>query len=132
MSSHRGAIMAFHNQIGYAFRLLKRRHKVLAAEVLPASHDLRQKVSHMIAEHPGPRIDTSWPSWKGKQVNNEAARLHSAGLSLRKLEVHNTDSTMPPDDSGSDTETWTDGWLISTEHNAQPQACQKTPTRPQG
>ena len=134
MSTHRGAVIAFHNRIGFAFRRLKREHKLLAAELLPASKVLRQKVSHAIAEHPPTRIDTSWPSWQGKQVDSETVSLHAGSLTKRKLEIHNTDSTMPPEDSCSVTEAWPDsssfgGSARSGKHSRKPRRGRRAKAR---
>jgi len=87
MSSHRGAILAFHNQIGFAIRRLKRGHKMLAEELLPASKELRRKVSDIIAEQPGSRIDTSWPSWKRKRKCTNGGRLTQTHIWLLNMRL---------------------------------------------
>ena len=137
MSTCRGAVMAFHNRIGYAFRQFKREHRQLAAEVLSASKELRQKVSHVIAENPPARIDTSWPRWKGKKTNNETTILespHVGSTTRRKLEVHNSDSTTAPEDSCSVTEAWSDssslhGSLCSRRHSRKPRRGRRAKAR---
>ena len=119
MASHRGAVQVFHNQIGFALRRLKRGHKSLAAEILPATRELRQKVSTILSQDFDLGANARWPPWRGQPHFNQRLQplVSNPGevpCKKRQLEVHASDTTMLPEESCSETEQWSDTASLSS------------------
>jgi hypothetical protein len=64
MAVRRGALRAFHHQVGYAMRRLRHGCPVLAGELLPAVHELQKKIVHISPAVAEKGCDCRWPPWR--------------------------------------------------------------------
>ena len=146
MSANRGALRAFHHQLGFATRHLKRDCPKIAAEILPATRGLHKHIARLAPEMPGRGSSAKWPPWgkAGRRAwpprfldEDEAEHMPRRectcndkegveALTSRVLKQQNTDETrLPMEEPAPDsisirmTESWLDGPVLrgsGTEH----------------
>ena len=121
MTMRRGALRAFHHQVGYAVRRLRQGCPVLSVKLLPAVRALQHKIVEVSPIVPEESCSVKWPPWGRKfeelpeHPNGTSATPESVDQSMsmtkRALRQHDTDTTCATgaDDVVSDTEAWTDG-----------------------
>ena len=127
MAVRRGALRAFHHQIGYAVRRLRHGCPVMAGELLPTVHELQKKIVQISPRVADGGCEVKWPPWrqnKLKQLRQQhqpqqevecnflGAEADDNIVTKRALQQHDTDETCFTEGGGdiiSDTETWADG-----------------------
>ena len=132
MSTSRGALHAFHHQLGLAIRHLKRDCPKVAAEILPTPRELHRHIARLAPETLGRGSSAKWPPWRkpGQHaqspqfLDEEGAEHRRDGTcnyeenfvapTSRFLKQQDTDETRLPAegpdlDSISMTESWLDG-----------------------
>ena len=139
----RGALRAFHHQIGFAFRRLKHSSPAFASTLLPAIRSVQTGIDEC-----APQVarggHAMWPPWRGKKRSRQQQQQQPQQLSTdsttvlfpngslgqlgmvwssRALKQHNTDETGVPQEEDDEvislTETWDDS-VVSVD------ACSKT------
>lgn len=132
MSAHRRAVIAFHHQLGFAFRRLRLSHDWLVRELLPVAKLLQKTISIQLVQEFAARDGAKWPRWRPRAVDHGKKHCNLAKdmfgdvtgelLTTRKLMAHDTEETMAPELSCSETESWAESWAgAATRERKHPQ-----------
>ena len=110
MAMRRGALRAFHHQVGYATRRLLQSCPVMSKKLLPTVRTLQVKVKELSPVAAENGCEVKWPTWSGS-VDCEARST----VTKRRLQQHDTGTTCATEDDVqtiSATESWVDGSVL--------------------
>lgn len=106
----RGALRAFHHQVGYAARRLRQSCPVMCLKVLPAVQKLQLKVKELAPAADENGCDVKWPAWCCS-----GDRETCPTVTKRILQQHDTSTTAATEgdvQTISETESWVDGSIL--------------------
>jgi hypothetical protein len=80
MAFSRGALRAFHHQLGFACRRLRHGCPTIADELLPATQELQKKIVQFSHRIPNKGNSCKWPPWRQHKQEQQQQRKAMADL----------------------------------------------------